>query len=410
MNSTSSALAAPTPWRQDASLIGLVGLAHMVSHFSQLLLPPLFPWLKDAFAVSYAQLGFVLTVFFVVSCAVQAASGFLVDRFGPRPVLYAGLVCIALACFGFAASSSYWMLVFFAGVSGVGNGVFHPVDYTLLNHKVSSARLGHAYSAHGLTGTLGWALAPALMTSVTLAASWRVALAVAGVVAVVVLAVLCLNHRQLALAPRPPAAPAPGRAAGGSFDFLKLPAVWMCFVFFFMFAMVIGVVQAFAPAASGHLHGVDLVTMAMCLTLYMVGSAGGMVLGGFLIKDPSRCEKVVALGFVGAACVAVMLALLPLPAAAVPVMFTLMGFASGTAGPSRDLLVKQATPVGATGRVYGVVYGGLDVGMAITPLIFGLLMDQGNYRGVLLGLAVAQVLLIFTAFRVRSVGRPLAPA
>ena len=80
----------PVPLRQDAGVIGLVGLAHMISHFSQLLLAPLFPWLKDAFNASYTELGFLMTVFFVVSCAVQAASGFLVDRYGPRPILFGG--------------------------------------------------------------------------------------------------------------------------------------------------------------------------------------------------------------------------------------------------------------------------------------------------------------------------------
>lgn len=403
MSSTSTTLGAPplAPLRQDLGLIGLVGLAHSVSHFSQLLLPPLFPWLKEEFAVSYAELGFVLTVFFVVSCVVQALSGFWVDRFGPRPVLYAGLACIAAACAGYAWSSSYWMLTFFAGVAGIGNGVFHPVDYTLLNNKVSPSRLGHAYSAHGITGTLGWAIAPLLMTGVTLAYSWRTALAVGGLVAVAVLVVLLFNHKRLAYTP----VAVVKKADGGSTDFLKEPAVWTCFAFFFMFAMVLGVVQAFAPGATRELYGVALTTMALCLTIYMCASAAGMVLGGFLIKDPMRCERVVAAGFAFAACVAVALALLPMPAWLVPVMFGLMGFASGTAGPSRDLLVKQSTPPGATGRVYGVVYGGLDVGQAITPLIFGLLMDHGQFRGVLLGLALVQALLIFSAFRVRSVGR-----
>eukprot|EP01041_Mallomonas_annulata_P023379 gene23381-biopygen16334 len=52
MSSTSTSLGAPplAPLRQDLGLIGLVGLAHSVSHFSQLLLPPLFPWLKEEFA------------------------------------------------------------------------------------------------------------------------------------------------------------------------------------------------------------------------------------------------------------------------------------------------------------------------------------------------------------------------
>ncbi|MDE2614857.1 MAG: MFS transporter, partial [Burkholderiales bacterium] len=161
------------PWRKDAALIGLVGLAHSVSHFSQLLLAPLFPWLKDAFGVSYAELGLLMTVFFTVSCAVQAASGFWVDRYGPRPVLFTGLSCIVLAACGFAVSRSYAMLLGFSVLAGLGNGVFHPVDYTLLNRKLADQRLGHAYSVHGVTGSLGWALAPVVLVPLTVAYSWR---------------------------------------------------------------------------------------------------------------------------------------------------------------------------------------------------------------------------------------------
>lgn len=403
MSSSSIAAGSPPvlPLRQDVGLIALVGLAHMVSHFSQLLLPPLFPWLKDAFDVSYAQLGFMLTVFFVVSCAVQAAAGFLVDRLGPRPVLYVGMLAIAVSCFGSALSTSYWMLTFFAGLAGLGNGVFHPVDYTLLNRRISAHRLGHAYSAHGITGTLGWAIAPALMTGVALAHSWQAAMASAGVLCLVVLAVLLLNHRRLHLEVKPA-----GQARSeGNFEFMRLPAVWLCFLFFFLFATVLGVVQAFAPEASRQLHGIALASVALCLTVYMIGSACGMVVGGFLVQDPRRSDKVVAAAFIVAAAVALTLALSPLPDWLVPVMFALMGFASGTAGPSRDLLVKQSTPVNATGRVYGVVYGGLDVGQAVTPLIFGLLMDHGHFRGVLIGLALVQCCLIFSAFKLRSVSR-----
>ena len=137
---------APT-FKQDVQLISLVSLAHLMSHFSQLLLPPLFPWLKDDFSASYAELGFLMTVFFIVSCAVQAASGFFVDRLGPRPILFAGLALLGLSCIGYALSHNYWMLAFFAVVAGIGNGVFHPVDYTFINRRVSASRLGHAYSA-----------------------------------------------------------------------------------------------------------------------------------------------------------------------------------------------------------------------------------------------------------------------
>ena len=402
----------PTTLRSDAQLIGLVGLAHAISHFSQLILAPLFPWLKDAFGVSYTELGAVLTVFFVVSCIVQAASGFIVDKLGPRPVLFVGLGALGLAAFGYAAAQSYWMLLLCAVVGGIGNGVFHPVDYTLFNRKVAPTRLGHAYSVHGITGSLGWALAPAFVVPLAMAFSWRVALAAAGALALAVLLVLWLYRGVFTLDVKA-VQKATGQVAGaaGQFDFLRIPAVWMCFGFFFFYAMVISVVQTFAPVAAGHLHAVPVALVAVCLTVYMVGSAAGMVIGGFLASDPSRCERIVGVGFGIAAVLALVLAFADFAPVLVPVLFGAMGFASGIAGPSRDLLVKRSTPANATGRVYGVVYAGLDIGQAVAPLVFGRLMDNGRYTAVIVGLAVVQGVLIASAFNVRRVRREaLVPA
>jgi MFS family permease len=179
----------------------------------------------------------------------------------------------------------------------------------------------------------------------------------------------------------------------------------MCFTFFLLYAMALSVVQAFAPEASRQLHGMPVALVATCLTVYMVCAASGMVLGGFLASDPARCERIVGLGFGSAACIALVLALVDVPGLAVPVLFGVMGFVTGTGGPSRDMLVKRSTPDNATGRVYGVVYSGLDIGQAVAPLFFGALMDHQNYRGVLLGLAVVQGVLIVSAFNVRRVRR-----
>ena len=409
-----TSLTLPTPaLRKDATLIGLVGLAHSISHFSQLLLAPLFPWLKDEFAVSYTQLGFLLTIFFVVSCVVQTLSGFWVDRYGPRPMLFTGLGLLGVAALGYASSTSYWMLAACSVVAGTGNGVFHPVDYSLLNRKIAKARLGHAYSVHGITGSLGWALAPALLVPLTLAYSWRVALLCAAALAFAVLLVLWFNREQLTLerVPEAPAGPA-GKAGEGSLDFLKIPAVWMCFGFFFFYAGALSIVQSFAPAAARELHAVPAELVAMCLTVYMVCSAVGMLLGGFLASDPERCERIVGVAFGLASMVALVIGFnTHLPALAVPVLFGAMGFVSGMAGPSRDLLVKKSTPDNATGRVYGVVYSGLDIGQAVVPLVIGSLMDQGAYRSVWLALALVQGVLIVSAFNVRRVRRTvLVPA
>ena len=402
-NSSTLNLPITAPLKQDASVIGLVGAAHLISHFSQLLLAPLFPWLKTEFNVSYAELGFLMTVFFVVSCGVQAASGFVVDKFGPRPVLFAGLALIGVSAFGYALSTSYWMLAGAAVIGGIGNGVFHPVDYTLLNRKVSAPRLGHAYSFHGITGSLGWALAPAMLVPLAFVYSWRVALMAAGVLTFTVLAVQILNRDKLTLPVVAASRSNPG--TDSSFGFLKIPAVWMCFAFFFWFAAVLSVIQTFAPSAAQRLHDVPVTLVAMCLTIYMLGSAGGMVLGGFLAADAQRCERIVGLGFGIAAALALLLAIGNLAAWTVPVLFGLMGFASGMAGPTRDLLVKRSTPDNASGRVYGVVYAGLDIGQALAPLLFGLMMDNGQYRSVLLGLVLLQLVLVASAFNVRRVRR-----
>ena len=424
-----TALTAPAPrttLRKDATVIGLVGMAHLISHFSQLLLAPLFPWLKDEFGVGYAELGLLMSIFFVVSCVVQALSGFIVDRFGPRPVLFIGLSLLGAAAFGFAASQSYAMLAVFSVVAGVGNGVFHPVDFTLLNRKVHPSRLGHAFSVHGITGSLGWALAPALLVPITLVSSWRVALVCAGALALTVLVVLWLNREQLALdlaapiqadggtatttrattsAATPSITPTTTPRAEPGLAFLKMPAVWMCFAFFFFYAMALSGVQAFAPEAARLLHDVPVGVAALCLTIYMLSSAAGMVVGGFLASDPARCERIIGAGFGVAALVALALGFADIPALAVPFLFGVMGLGAGIAGPSRDLIVKRAAPPHATGRVYGVVYSGLDIGQAVAPLLFGTLMDRQQPALVWLGIALVQGVLIVNAFNVRKVRR-----
>jgi len=400
-------LAAPAPLRADATTIGVVSIAHGLSHFCQLIVPPLFPWIGAAFGLSNTELGLLLSVYFVVSFAGQALAGFVVDRFGADRVLFGGLALIGVATLGLAASPSYVAMFPFMALAGLGNCVFHPVDYSILNARVSPPRLGHAYAAHGISGNVGWALAPVFVVGITTASgSWRTALASVSVVVAAVLLLVWLYRAQLAV--DLPRKAATGDAGDSGFGFLKLPAVWACFAFFLVFAVALGGVQSFAPAAAARLHDVPAAQVAISLSVYMVAAGAGMVLGGHLVRDPQRSVRIAASGFAVAALTALALGLGHWSPAAVLVLFGVMGFGAGIAGPSRDLLVKQATPVGATGRVYGVVYSGLDVGMTLAPLAFGVLMDAGHYRAVWLGIALMLALLIATAVNVRRNARPVA--
>lgn len=399
--------AVPTPLREDATTIGVVSIAHGMSHFCQLIVPPLFPWLAAAFTLSNTQLGLLMSVFFVFSCAGQAAAGFVVDRFGAERVLMGGLALLALAAAGLAISPSYASMFIFMALAGLGNCVFHPVDFSIMNERVSAPRLGHAYAAHGISGNLGWALAPVFVVGIaTVSGSWRAALASVSLVVAAVLLLVWLQRGRLAVrAAHRHAAQAGG---GSDFAFLRLPAVWSCFAFFLVFSLALGGVQTFAPAAAGQLHGVPVEQVAICLSIYMVAAGVGMVLGGHLVRDAQRSVRVAAAGFAIAAVVALLMAVGHWSPLMVLALFAVMGLGSGIAGPSRDLLVKQATPPGATGRVYGVVYSGLDVGMMLAALFFGALMDGAHYRGVWLAMAASLGLLILTAVNVRRNARPVA--
>ncbi len=392
----------PATLRRENATMAMVGVAHGTSHFFHLTLAPLFPWLKDAFSLSYSELGLLVTVFFVISGVGQALSGFLVDRVGAWPVMMAALGCFVLAACVLAAAPGYGGLMVGAVLCGVGNAPFHPVDYSILNARVGPARLGKAYAIHGVSGSLGWALAPVLLATVAQLAGWRAAFLAAGLVALIIMGV-AWRYRALlqGVGGVGSAAHAAASAPGAStFGFLRLPAVWMSFAFFFAWAAALGGVLTFGPEAARGLHNVPLSWAATCVTVYMLGSAGGMLMGGFLVTDPSRADRVVAVSLSVSTAFALLLAWTSWPAWTVPPLFALMGLGMGLAGPSRDLLVKRATPPGATGRVYGMVYSGLDIGMAVSPTAFGLMMDGGHPAWVWVGIALFQAALIGSALNI----------
>lgn len=402
--------------RQDTRTIGLVSLGHAVSHFFHLILAPLFPWIRDEFSLSYAELGVVMSMFFVVSGIGQALAGFVVDRLGARPVLFAGLALSMLAAFGLSASHSYLALMLFSGLAGLGNSVFHPADFSILNARIEKTRLGHAFAVHGLSGSLGWAAAPLFLVGIAQVSTWRTAVFCAGLVAGAVLLLMIALRAWIDVQVGVEGSNAPGAGpvlaapaatqTEGAFDFLKLRSVWLAFLFFLFYAVALGGVQSFATEAARQLHDVPIAWAAMCLSIYMVCSAVGILAGGFLVRDTNNAERVIGFGFGGAALCALTIGLVPGPAFMVPLLMGVMGFASGVCGPSRDLLVKRAAPPNATGRIYGVVYSGLDVGMAFAPTLFGWMMDHRMPVWVWIAMAFFQSVLVINALTVGKTSQP----
>ena len=139
---------------QSARIIGLVSLAHGLSHFYQIATAVVFPLIKDDLGVSYALLGATVALYYTVSGICQTIAGFAVDRFGARRVLFGGLALATAGAVLAGTAQSYAMLLVAAFVGGVGNSVFHPCDFSILNARVDKARLGYAFSWHGIAGYL----------------------------------------------------------------------------------------------------------------------------------------------------------------------------------------------------------------------------------------------------------------
>jgi MFS family permease len=404
--------AAPAPVRADVEVIGLVGLAHGTSHFFHLMLPPLFPWLMKDFSLSYTEAGMLMTVFFVISGVGQALAGFVVDRIGARPVLFAGIAMLTLSGIVLGLSTTYPMLMLSAAVAGLGNSIFHPADFTVLNRRVAQPRLGHAFSMHGLSGNIGWAAAPVFMAGIAATAGWHAAGFAAAGVGAFVLGVLWWRRDVLDDAAAEVVAPAHEAnkpVPAHQLAFLASPAVWLCFAFFFLTTSAFGILQNYAPAILGNVYGVSLVLATAGLTSYLAGSAVGTIAGGFLAARSEHNERVIALALGLAAAMALLLASGWASSSLLLPMMAVMGFGVGTAGPNRDLLVRRAATSqfgkASFGRVYGFVYSGLDTGLALSPLIFGPLLDAGRFNAALTAVAVLQAASLLTALRVGTSAR-----
>jgi len=387
----------PQSFRRDARVIGLVGVSHGLSHFFQLTLPPLFPLLRAEFDVSWALLGALIGAFYAASGLVQFIAGFWVDRFGARPVLLGGMLLVAGATvLGAFAPSVAWLFPAMV-IMGAGNGVFHPADFAILNANVDPRRLGHAYSTHGIFGNLGYAVAPIASFGIASLIGWRGTLAVVGSIGIVVVGVL-MTQREYLNSHRSP--DAKGQTILGSVALFRQAAILACFAYFVIQTTASIGLQTFTPSALNAGFGVALALANSAVTAYLLGGTAGIFVGGFLAARTDRHDRVAATGLLAGALLAAVVATSPPLPLLLPI-FAAIGFALGSTGPSRDLIVRNATPKGASGRIYGFVYSGLDIGSMLGPVWFGVMLDHGLAPQMFVVVAVLLLVAIMTVLQVR---------
>ena len=389
---------AATSLRSDVKVIGLVCVAHMMSHFYGLVVPPIFFLLREEFGVGYAAMGFAMTMFYVVSGLLQTPAGFLVDRLGARVVLVGGLALVSAGTLFIGLAPTYPLLLAAFAVAGAGNSVVHPADMAILNARVDPSRLGYAFSTHAVSGNLGWVVAPLFSVALGTAFGWRTAMVAAGAIG---LALVLLLAVQPALKTEGHAAALRERGNAGlraDLGLLLSAPVLTCFTFFVFSSVTTIGLQTFSIPAMVGLYGVAIAAATGTLTGYLAGGVAGTLAGGVVASWTRRHDAAAVTGILIAMLFVLALASGVLPQALLALAMALAGFFVGSVNPSRDIVVRNVTPAHARGKVYGFVYSGIDLGSSVGPPVVGWLLDTGHPQLVFLASAGALLMCAASMF------------
>jgi MFS family permease len=386
--------AAATLQRREINIIGLIGFAHFLSHFYQLALPPLFLLVKADLGLSFTDLGLVMTTFAVITAILQTPVGLLVDRIGGRAVLIIGMAVSGAGIVLAGLSDSYWTLVAAFAVFGAGNCVYHPADYSIMSAAIHEDRMGRAFSVHALTGSIGFAAAPITMLALATLWDWRVALLVMGGIGVGWSVVLwafggLLGDDAAENKTR-------GRDGMSRWKLLSSRPIMLMFLFYVGSAASGSGVINFAMPALVEMYGVTMVEANAALTAFLVLTMLGVLPGGVLADRTSKHDLMLVLAFSIAAGCYVLIAFGALPFWLVLGGFGLVGGLRGLISASRDLLVREVAPADALGVVFAFVSTGFVVGQAISPVLYGWIMDLGLTNGVFICAAGFMLMAVST--------------
>jgi len=393
----------------DIKVISLIGVSHFLSHCYQLSLPALFPLIHRVEGIGFTELGVLSSVFFLTSGLCQAPAGFLVDRIGARPVLIGGMLLITGSTTLFAFTPSYSAMLVLSFLAGLGNTVFHPADYSILNGSVSEQRIGRGLSVHGFGGYVGYAATPITVFTLGSLAGWREAMLMIGIVGLVVVGILWTQRHDL----RDSVVDRGIKSQGFVHDIgvlLQPPAI-LAFSFFCFMAM--GSVGIMTLGASTLIALLDIpaAMASTIISLQLTGSLVGILIGGIIADKYSRHDLLSALVVTFAGCLLMIVPFLR-PSTAIQLIPIFMGFGLlyGIAGPLRDMVVRSLAPTGAAGKTFGFTYSGMDIGSAMATALLGYLLGSGEpfWVLVLCGLFIMMggVTIMFTkTVRTRQAAR-----
>jgi len=372
--------AATADVRSDFKILGLICGGHFLSHFYMLALPAMMIfWHKDL-GIGYTLLGLALSLRYVSTGVAQVLSGFFVDRFGALIILLSGFLLMVTAMGLMAFATEFWMLLVLIVLAGMGDAVFHPADYAILNGSISDGRMGRAFSIHTFSGFLGFAAAPAFITYVATNWGWRTAILTSAAAGYAVwLFVIIYRHSlkdDLADALSNKKDGSQGDTMADHVKVLFSRPVLLLFAFFAMSSLASSGMQSFSIPALNALHGTSEVDAGFAVSAYLLVGSFAVLAGGWISDRIHQQDLFAALAYLAAIFAVLIIALMPLHYFFLVVVLGFAGFCHGVIRPARDMMVREAVPKGSTGKVFGFVFTGQNVGGGIAPVILGAAMDN----------------------------------
>ncbi len=141
----------------------LLTAGHLVTDINLGALPALLPFVKEFLNLSYTMTASIILVFNVTSSVIQPIFGYFSDRWSAKWLLPSGcfMASFGMALLGFG--SSYAWIFFFAALSGLGQGSYHPEAFKTVNF-LSGEKKATGISLFLVGGSLGVALGPIMAT------------------------------------------------------------------------------------------------------------------------------------------------------------------------------------------------------------------------------------------------------
>jgi MFS family permease len=167
-------------------VVGLVSLAHAISHAYGAILPLILPALQAELHLTYAQIGLMFTLSNLVWGPLQLGFGILGRYYSRKRILGLGHVCQGLAIMGTALSQSFGGLLTWRLFSRVADAPQHPIGNALISQSFTAERRGLGFALNTAGANLGTVAVPALGGLLIATFGWRSTLALFGLVGALV--------------------------------------------------------------------------------------------------------------------------------------------------------------------------------------------------------------------------------